>query len=611
MGLSAAEKNRRKRERKKKEKEEQRQQEEAAAKAVATSATEDLNGVDNDDIEIEYVAEDPILNLSVAEESADSSTKGYKKAGAKGSGSTASADSLPDGLPPLPGQALSSQKPKQHDQGDSIQNVLRRFNERALVVPSLSAVVSDDEPRKSGRGEHSDGNDDDSDDGSNDSDDEGYGNNKTLSNRKLRELTRPTVAELKRRVARPDLVEAHDITAADPDFLIALKAIPGTTKVPRHWGRKRKYLQGKRRCEKPPFKLPDFIVKTGITEIRDTVAEDEAKQSAKQKNRGRVNPKMGNMDVDYAVLYEAFFKYQTKPTDLTKFGDLYYEGKELETSTDIQPGGPYSKKLLEALGMAGNDSAPPWLFNMQRYGPPPSYPHLSIPGLTAPLPKGGTYGFHPGGFGKPPVDAYGRPLYGGNPFDPPGSGKRESNWRELVTSDGKTVLKDPWGSLPTGEFASSFGQNRADEEEGSDEESNSEEEESMEESDADEEEANAEGMASVLPPPPTYSATAPRDLRKQPAGDETPFPENVPKRLYQVLETTTVSEGSAHHDGVFQSEIQYVVPGAETQVVKPAAPVPEGAESVLSKAMAPGQTSSKKRKHNADDEDALDKNFKF
>ena len=140
-------------------------------------------------------------------------------------------------------------------------------------------------------------------------------------------MMRPSVADLKRRVVRPDLVEAHDITAADPDFLIVMKAVPGTARVPRHWGRKRKYLQGKRGYEKPPFKLPDFIIKTGIAEIRDTINEDEAKQSAKQKNRGRVNPKMGNMDVDYGVLYEAFFKYQTKPTNLTKFGDLYYEGK--------------------------------------------------------------------------------------------------------------------------------------------------------------------------------------------------------------------------------------------------------------------------------------------
>ena len=47
---------------------------------------------------------------------------------------------------------------------------------------------------------------------------------------------------------------------------------------------------------------------------------------------------------------------------------------------------------------------PPWLINMQRYGPPPSYPKLKIPGLNAPIPPGASYGYHPGGWGKPPVD---------------------------------------------------------------------------------------------------------------------------------------------------------------------------------------------------------------
>ncbi|KAF2305142.1 hypothetical protein GH714_002036 [Hevea brasiliensis] len=67
------------------------------------------------------------------------------------------------------------------------------------------------------------------------------------------------------------------------------------------------------------------------------------------------------------VLHDAFFKYQTKPK-LTTHGDLYHEGKEFE-----------------------------------RYGPPPSYPHLKIPGLNAPIPPGASFGYHPGGWGKPPL----------------------------------------------------------------------------------------------------------------------------------------------------------------------------------------------------------------
>jgi splicing factor 3B subunit 2 len=50
---------------------------------------------------------------------------------------------------------------------------------------------------------------------------------------------------------------------------------------------------------------------------------------------------------------------------------------------------------------------------MQRFGPPPSYPNLKIPGLNSPIPLGAEWGYHPGGWGKPPVDEFGNPVYGG------------------------------------------------------------------------------------------------------------------------------------------------------------------------------------------------------
>lgn len=59
---------------------------------------------------------------------------------------------------------------------------------------------------------------------------------------------------------------------------------------------------------------------------------------------------------------------------------------------------------------------PPWLINMQRYGPPPSYPRMKIPGVNAPIPPGASYGFHAGGWGRPPIDDQGNPLYGGDLF---------------------------------------------------------------------------------------------------------------------------------------------------------------------------------------------------
>lgn len=45
-----------------------------------------------------------------------------------------------------------------------------------------------------------------------------------------------------------------------------------------------------------------------------------------------------------------------------------------------------------------------FLFPWQRYGPPPSYPHLKIPGLNAPIPAGAKFGYGHGEWGKPPVD---------------------------------------------------------------------------------------------------------------------------------------------------------------------------------------------------------------
>lgn len=152
-----------------------------------------------------------------------------------------------------------------------------------------------------------------------------------LSKRKKKMLSRLSVAELKQLVSRPDVVEVHDVTSSNPKLLIHLKAQRNTVPVPRHWCHIRKYLQGKRGIEKLPFQLPEFIAETGIAKIRDAVMEQEALRKGKQKARERVRPKMGKIDIDYQVLHDAFFKYQTKPK-MTGHGDLYYEGKELEVN---------------------------------------------------------------------------------------------------------------------------------------------------------------------------------------------------------------------------------------------------------------------------------------
>lgn len=236
-----------------------------------------------------------------------------------------------------------------------------------------------------------------------------------LSKRKLKKLSRLSVAELKQHVSRPDVVEMHDVTAKDPRVLVLLKAYRNTVPVPRHWCFKRKYLQGKRGIEKPPFDLPDFIKKTGIMEMRQALIDKEGHMTMKAKMRERVRPTMGKIDIDYQKLHDAFFKWQTKPR-MTIHGDLYYEGKEFETRLKEKKPGDLSDELRTALGMPVGPNAqkvpPPWLIAMQRYGPPPSYPNLKIPGLNAPIPDSCSFGYHAGGWGKPPVDEGGRPLYG-------------------------------------------------------------------------------------------------------------------------------------------------------------------------------------------------------
>ncbi|TFK19161.1 DUF382-domain-containing protein [Coprinopsis marcescibilis] len=297
-----------------------------------------------------------------------------------------------------------------------------------------------------------------------------------LSKKKARKINRLTVAELKQLVKKPEIVEWTDVTASDPRLLLHLKAYRNSVPIPAHWSAKRDYLQGKRGIEKPPFQLPSYIADTGIATMRDAVKEKEAGMSLKAKTRERVQPKMGKMDIDYQKLHDAFFKFQTKPP-LTDFGEMYYEGKEFETSLKEKKPGDLSPELVEALSIPPL-APPPWLISMQRFGPPPSYPTLRIPGLNAPIPEGAQWGFHPGGWGKPPLDEYNRPLYG-DVFGvlPKASGDHV----------GEPVSKDPWGEL---------------------EPEQEEEEESSEEEESDEEMGEA--------------GPAPSDGLQTPSGLETP-----------------------------------------------------------------------------------------
>ncbi|KAJ6232228.1 splicing factor 3b subunit 2 [Anaeramoeba flamelloides] len=231
-----------------------------------------------------------------------------------------------------------------------------------------------------------------------------------LSRKKLKKLNRLTVSQLKQLVRKPEVVELHDPNSSDPRLLIYLKSYRNTVPVPRHWSSKSRYLHGKRGFLKDVYKLPHFVEKTGISKIRTALIEQDEEKSSKRKQREQVMPKMKRMEIDYKILYDAFFKYQTKPS-MTEFGNLYYEKKELEMKFKGKQPGLIGERLKEALGIP-EGAPPPWLIAQQKYGPPPSYQNLRIPGLNAPIPPNAKYGYQRGGWGMLPVDEFGKPIYG-------------------------------------------------------------------------------------------------------------------------------------------------------------------------------------------------------
>jgi splicing factor 3B subunit 2 len=212
--------------------------------------------------------------------------------------------------------------------------------------------------------------------------DEESGQTGPVSKKKARKANRPSVAFLKQLVDHPEIVEWTDATAADPELLVHLRGYRNMIPVPSHWGQKRDYLASKRGVAKQPYELPHFIRDTGIQEMRNPF--EAQTQSLRSKMRERVQGKTGKLDVDYQKLHDAFFRYQTKP-QLSRYGEVYYEGKEFETNFQHKRPGEISNELKEALNIPPG-APPPWLINMQRFGPPPSFPNLKIPGLNAPIP---------------------------------------------------------------------------------------------------------------------------------------------------------------------------------------------------------------------------------
>ncbi|KAF7186070.1 Pre-mRNA-splicing factor [Pseudocercospora fuligena] len=373
---------------------------------------------------------------------------------------------------------------------------------------------------------------------------------KRLSKKARKAANKLSIAELKAIVRKPEIVEWTDTSAQDPRLLVNIKSARNVVPVPTHWSLKREYLSSKRGIEKPGFALPKFIAETGIAEMRDAVLEKQAEASLKQRQRERVQGKTGKLDIDYQKLYEAFFRRQTKPT-LTRYGEVYYEGKEFETNLRHLRPGELSEELKEALNMPPG-APPPWLINQQKVGPPPSYPALKIPGLNAPPPPGAQWGFHPGGYGKPPVDDQNRPLFGGDVFGLADM-KDDSNQKDAGV---EAVDKSLWGELQPP-------QEESDEEEEEDEDEEEEEEE-------DDESGRRTGLETPYggtETPGGITSTVPTDF---PGGRGMPDDVNLRKQRYGTeTETsnhpraagTVLNERNIRAEGFFGGERAYDLSG--------------------------------------------------
>jgi splicing factor 3B subunit 2 len=195
-------------------------------------------------------------------------------------------------------------------------------------------------------------------------------------------------------------------------------------------------------------------------------------------------------------------------------------------------------------------------------GPPPAYPNLKVPGVNTPIPPGARYGFNEGEWGKPPVDEYGRPLYG------------DVFGTEIKPYDDLPVEKGLWGRV----------EEESAEPEDEVEEQPAEEEEEVEQKIPQRQQRVSKAAAAAYAQGGIDSVTSginsnasgfetpeALNLRKARDGTGTETPDSqrggaaagIPRQLYQVLEEKKAAVGSG---SLFGSAHTYAIPSGNSQI---------------------------------------------
>lgn len=261
--------------------------------------------------------------------------------------------------------------------------------------------------KKSNNDDDEDEDEDDEDDNENPSIKSLLANN-SVSNRQRKQQERPPVSYLKSLLYhasatklpgatsadandnRDDLVDLADVTAPDPEFLMLIKDARNTIPVPIHWRQKSRFMS--HTVDR------DATSSFESTVMPNWVASMQIEQAWKPGMRAIEAFKLEN-------LFKPFVAGHPNP-ELSTYGDLYFEGKDMRARLRGYRPGHMSLRLRNALELGSSPTMPPpWLSGMQKVARlPPSYPNLKIPGVNCPIPEGASYGRGRNQWGEPPRD---------------------------------------------------------------------------------------------------------------------------------------------------------------------------------------------------------------